>query len=118
MFDSPAARVESVGDKAEERAAGQFPACRGGGSRRNPRRRVLSRTDPHFNGGFRLCGRVHTRPALCSKGVIDPMANPFIHVELSTQDPAKSKEFYTKLFDWKLEEVPQCQYTLIGVGEG
>jgi uncharacterized protein len=46
------------------------------------------------------------------------MANPFIHCELSTQNLAKAKEFYTGLFDWKLEDVPQFHYTLIGVGEG
>jgi predicted enzyme related to lactoylglutathione lyase len=46
------------------------------------------------------------------------MANPFVHVELSTQDLPKAKQFYGDLFDWKLEEVPQFHYTLIGVGEG
>jgi predicted enzyme related to lactoylglutathione lyase len=30
------------------------------------------------------------------------MANPFVHVELSTTDPAKAKTFYSQLFDWKL----------------
>lgn len=34
------------------------------------------------------------------------MANPFVHVELRTNDPAKAKAFYSKLFDWKLNEVP------------
>jgi uncharacterized protein len=33
------------------------------------------------------------------------MANPFIHVELSTTDPAKAKEFYGKLFTWKMEDM-------------
>ena len=32
------------------------------------------------------------------------MANPFVHVELSTTDPAKAKSFYGQLFDWKLED--------------
>jgi predicted enzyme related to lactoylglutathione lyase len=27
------------------------------------------------------------------------MANPFVHVELNTTDPAKAKAFYGKLFD-------------------
>lgn len=46
------------------------------------------------------------------------MANPFVHVELATTDVAKAKAFYTGLFDWKLEDVPGMDYTLINVGEG
>jgi predicted enzyme related to lactoylglutathione lyase len=46
------------------------------------------------------------------------MANPFVHVELATDDLAKAREFYTGLFDWQLEEVPGMDYTLIKVGEG
>lgn len=48
------------------------------------------------------------------------MANPFVHVELNSQEPEKSKEFYGKLFDWKLEDIPMGgePYTMIGVGSG
>jgi uncharacterized protein len=46
------------------------------------------------------------------------MANPFVHVELMTTDLAKAKSFYTGLFDWQLEEIPEMDYTLIKVGEG
>lgn len=49
------------------------------------------------------------------------MANPFVHVELNTTDPARAKAFYGKLFDWKLEDVemePGFTYTMIKVGEG
>jgi predicted enzyme related to lactoylglutathione lyase len=46
------------------------------------------------------------------------MGNPFVHVELNTADPAKAKSFYSKLFDWKLEDVPGGDYTMIKVGEG
>jgi len=45
------------------------------------------------------------------------VANPFCHVELNTTDVNKAKTFYTKLFDWKLEDVPG-DYTMIKVGEG
>ncbi len=49
------------------------------------------------------------------------MGNPFVHVELASTDPAKAKEFYGKLFDWKLEDTtvgPEQQtYTSIRVGE-
>ena len=51
------------------------------------------------------------------------MANPFVHVELNTPDPEKAKAFYSKLFQWQLEDVPNPAvldgfYTLIKVGEG
>lgn len=50
------------------------------------------------------------------------MPNPFVHIELQTKDVAKAKEFYSKLFDWRLEDVPmpggEGSYTLINVGEG
>jgi predicted enzyme related to lactoylglutathione lyase len=49
------------------------------------------------------------------------MANPFVHVELATTDLDKAKNFYGKLFDWKLEDVPMGNlgtYTLINVGSG
>ena len=49
------------------------------------------------------------------------MANPFVHIELQTNDLAKAKAFYSRLFDWKLEDVPMPEggsYTMIGVGEG
>ena len=48
------------------------------------------------------------------------MGNPFVHVELMSTDVGKSKSFYGKLFDWKLEDVPlgDGTYTMIKVGEG
>ena len=48
------------------------------------------------------------------------MANPFVHVELSTTDVAKAKAFYGKLFSWKFEDFPMGAetYNLIQVGEG
>jgi len=49
------------------------------------------------------------------------MPNAFVHVELSTTDVAKAKEFYSRLFDWKLEDMPMGDgmiYTMIGVGNG
>ena len=32
------------------------------------------------------------------------MANPFVHLELSTPNLAKAKEFYTKLFNWTITD--------------
>ena len=48
------------------------------------------------------------------------MANPFVHVELETNDVARAKSFYGELFDWKMEDVqvPSGDYTMIDVGEG
>jgi predicted enzyme related to lactoylglutathione lyase len=51
------------------------------------------------------------------------MANPFVHVELNSPDPEKAKVFYSKLFQWQLEEMPNSAvsdgtYTMIKVGTG
>ena len=49
------------------------------------------------------------------------MANPFVHVELATNDLQSAKQFYSSLFDWQLNDVDVgggMTYTLIGVGEG
>jgi predicted enzyme related to lactoylglutathione lyase len=49
------------------------------------------------------------------------MANPFVHVELNTTDVNKAKQFYSQLFDWKLEDMnmgPSGTYTVINVGNG
>jgi uncharacterized protein len=49
------------------------------------------------------------------------MANPFVHLELSTTDLPKAKAFYGKLFDWDMEDMPMgpdMTYTLLKVGEG
>ena len=49
------------------------------------------------------------------------MGNPFVHVELHTNDLKRAREFYSKLFDWKLQDAPMPgggSYTLIEVGSG
>jgi predicted enzyme related to lactoylglutathione lyase len=46
------------------------------------------------------------------------MGNPFVHIELLTNDVARAKDFYEKLFAWKLEDVPGMDYTIINMGEG
>jgi predicted enzyme related to lactoylglutathione lyase len=51
------------------------------------------------------------------------MPNPFVHVELNTSDPPKAKEFYSKLFNWQLEDspspvTPDHKYTMIKTGNG
>ena len=49
------------------------------------------------------------------------MGNPFVHVELHTNDLKRAREFYAKLFDWKLQDAPMPgggTYTMIEVGTG
>ncbi len=50
------------------------------------------------------------------------MANPFVHIELHTRDLGRAKDFYSRLFDWTLEDIPapggDMPYTMINVGEG
>jgi len=46
------------------------------------------------------------------------MGNPFVHVELATNDLPRAKSFFKSLFDWRLEEIPGMDYTMIEVGEG
>jgi predicted enzyme related to lactoylglutathione lyase len=46
------------------------------------------------------------------------MPNPFTHTELNTTDVPKAKKFYGALFDWKLEELPGMDYTMIATGKG
>ena len=49
------------------------------------------------------------------------MANPFVHVELSTTDLGKAKSFYQSLFNWQLKDEDMgggMSYTMISVGEG
>jgi uncharacterized protein len=52
----------------------------------------------------------------------ETMSNPFCHVELHTETPSASKEFYAALFRWGYEDtkspVPGGIYTHIKVGEG
>ncbi len=44
------------------------------------------------------------------------MSNPFVHIELNTDDLARAKKFYKNVFDWKLSDAKAMPYTLIDVG--
>ena len=46
------------------------------------------------------------------------MGNPFVHLDLSTTDPAAAKKFYGAVFDWKFQDFPQMNWTGIDVGQG
>jgi len=48
------------------------------------------------------------------------MANAFVHIELNSNNVAKAREFYSRLFDWRLEDVPMgpgMTYTMIKTGD-
>lgn len=46
---------------------------------------------------------------------MDTTPGTFAWNELATSDAAGSKEFYTKLFGWKTEEIPEMNYTMFNV---
>ena len=49
------------------------------------------------------------------------MPNAFVHVELSTDDVSKAKQFYKRVFAWKLKDQkmgPGMTYTMLDVGKG
>ena len=49
------------------------------------------------------------------------MGNPFVHIELATNDLDKAKSFYGALFDWEMKDEAMgggMSYTIIRVGQG
>jgi hypothetical protein len=46
------------------------------------------------------------------------MGNPFVHMELATDDVKAAQKFYKKVFDWKITELgaDMGNYTLINTG--
>jgi predicted enzyme related to lactoylglutathione lyase len=48
------------------------------------------------------------------------MGNPCVHCEVMSTDVGKAKEFFGKLFDWQLDDMPvhDMVYTMIRVGDG
>jgi len=46
------------------------------------------------------------------------MPNPFVHIELNTDDVAKAKKFYKSIFKWNLTDIPAMGYTMLDVGKG
>lgn len=43
------------------------------------------------------------------------MGNPFVHIELNSDDVGRSKKFYKSVFDWKLTDMKEMGYTLLDV---
>jgi predicted enzyme related to lactoylglutathione lyase len=46
------------------------------------------------------------------------MGNPFVHLDLATDDVTAAKKFYKSVFDWKFTDFPQMKWTGIDVGAG
>jgi len=46
------------------------------------------------------------------------MPNPFAHIELTTDNLKAAQKFYSKVFAWKLSDMPGMSYTMIDVGQG
>ena len=44
------------------------------------------------------------------------MGQPVVHFELWSQDPEKVADFYTEVFDWDIQPVPELNYRLINTG--
>jgi predicted enzyme related to lactoylglutathione lyase len=44
------------------------------------------------------------------------MPNPICHWELMVRDPKKARAFYKQVFDWRFEDQPGGEYTLIQTG--
>lgn len=46
------------------------------------------------------------------------MPNPFAHIELNTDDVSQSKKFYSSVFAWKIQDMPEVNYSMIDVAGG
>jgi predicted enzyme related to lactoylglutathione lyase len=44
------------------------------------------------------------------------MGKPVVHWELMSKDPAKVSEFYEKVFDWKIQHIPELNYRFVETG--
>jgi predicted enzyme related to lactoylglutathione lyase len=44
------------------------------------------------------------------------MGSPVVHWELMSKDPAKVSDFYAKIFDWKIQHVPEMNYRIVETG--
>jgi hypothetical protein len=44
------------------------------------------------------------------------MGKPVVHWELLSKDPAKLSDFYQKIFDWKIQHIPEMDYRLVETG--
>lgn len=46
------------------------------------------------------------------------MGNPVVHWELWSKDPQGAADFYEKVFDWKIQHMPELNYRSVDTGAG
>ena len=44
--------------------------------------------------------------------------HPFVHIEISAKDRVADAKFYSEVFGWKIEQVPEMNYATFATGEG
>jgi predicted enzyme related to lactoylglutathione lyase len=44
------------------------------------------------------------------------MGQPVVHWEFWSKNPAATSEFYTKVFDWKIQHMPEMDYRVVDTG--
>ena len=44
--------------------------------------------------------------------------HPVVHIEISAKDRVAASKFYTDLFGWKVEQMPEVNYATFETGEG
>src|SRR5437867_13432557 len=44
------------------------------------------------------------------------MGRPVVHWELWSEDPARTSDFYKKVFDWQIQHLPEQDYQLVQTG--
>ena len=44
------------------------------------------------------------------------MGNPVVHWEFWSQEPGKISDFYARVFDWKIQNIPEMDYNLVHTG--
>lgn len=46
------------------------------------------------------------------------MGRPVIHWEFWSHDPGGVSDFYARVFDWKVQDMPELNYRMVETGEG
>ena len=44
------------------------------------------------------------------------MGKPVVHFEFWSEDPEKISEFYSRVFDWSVQHIPEMNYRLVDTG--
>lgn len=47
-----------------------------------------------------------------------PKPGSFVHIEIASADPARTRKFLEDVFAWKFEDVPEMNYTMYDPGSG